>query len=383
MTGKFLKSWGDFGGFKTEAGLEFDCFTALALNAKCSVGDQLHPSGQIEQATYDLIGHVYRQVEQKEPWCRDVVARADIAVLSPEAYSDTGGRVPPSAAGALRILQEAHHQFDLVDEAVAFERYRLVILPDVIPVSPALKARLEAYVAKGGAVLCSYESAIGGIEVTGDSPFEPDYAVPAAGLGAPVTPHVMYQRAKLFTAPAGAEVLAQSANPYFNREWRHFCSHSTTPYRPDDGAPAAVKVGRVAYFAHPIFSMYRNHGARIYRQLVLAAVDALLPQPVLKSGAPTTARITVNRQESEHRDVVHILHYIPERKTDGYDVVEEVLPIYNVPLSLQTDRKVVQVYSAPSGRELPFTHADGRVDVTVPEVNGHQLVVFAEVREGE
>ncbi|HNT33843.1 MAG TPA: beta-galactosidase, partial [bacterium] len=63
MTGKFHTSWGDFHSFKNQEALEFECFRMLALNAKCSVGDQLHPSGKICQATYDLIGSVYGEVE--------------------------------------------------------------------------------------------------------------------------------------------------------------------------------------------------------------------------------------------------------------------------------------------------------------------------------
>ena len=70
MTGRFHTSWGDFHSLKNPAALQFECFQMLALGAKCSVGDQLHPSGRIDPATYDLIGGVYAEVERKEPWCR-------------------------------------------------------------------------------------------------------------------------------------------------------------------------------------------------------------------------------------------------------------------------------------------------------------------------
>jgi alpha-L-fucosidase len=39
MTGKFHTSWGDFGSYKNQAALEFECFHMLALGAKCSIGD--------------------------------------------------------------------------------------------------------------------------------------------------------------------------------------------------------------------------------------------------------------------------------------------------------------------------------------------------------
>ncbi|HWQ53879.1 MAG TPA: alpha-L-fucosidase, partial [Bryobacteraceae bacterium] len=68
MTGKFHTSWGDFHSFKNPAALQFECFQMLALGAKCSVGDQLHPTGKIDPYTYQLIGSVYAEVEKKEPW---------------------------------------------------------------------------------------------------------------------------------------------------------------------------------------------------------------------------------------------------------------------------------------------------------------------------
>ena len=52
-TGKFHTSWGDFHSFKNKAALEFECFRMLALNCKCEIGDQLHPSGKIDEHNVD------------------------------------------------------------------------------------------------------------------------------------------------------------------------------------------------------------------------------------------------------------------------------------------------------------------------------------------
>src|SRR5690606_20445042 len=78
-TGKFHTSWGDFHSFKNQAALEYECFRMLAMGAKCLVGDQLHPRGKIDPYVYDLIGAVYAQVEEKEPWCEGARPLVDIA----------------------------------------------------------------------------------------------------------------------------------------------------------------------------------------------------------------------------------------------------------------------------------------------------------------
>ena len=86
MTGKFHGSWGEFGGFKHPNALRFEVALAAANGAKCSVGDQLSPSGEMDMVTYDLIGSAYSELEGKEEWLDNVESVADIAIISPEAY---------------------------------------------------------------------------------------------------------------------------------------------------------------------------------------------------------------------------------------------------------------------------------------------------------
>jgi hypothetical protein len=54
MTGKFHTTWGEFGGFKHPNALRYECAAMLAYGAKCSVGDQLHPLGRMDESTYVL-----------------------------------------------------------------------------------------------------------------------------------------------------------------------------------------------------------------------------------------------------------------------------------------------------------------------------------------
>lgn len=56
MTGKFHLSWGEFGGFKHPNALRYEAALSLANGAGCSVGDQMHPYGFLDDATYELIG---------------------------------------------------------------------------------------------------------------------------------------------------------------------------------------------------------------------------------------------------------------------------------------------------------------------------------------
>jgi len=386
VTGKFHTSWGDFHSLKNQAALEFECFRILALGGKCSIGDQLHPTGRICQATYDLIGSVYQEVEKKEPWCRGARPLSDIGVFSPEEF--TGERMPDASMGAVRMLQEGGHQFDMLDTQSDLSRYRLVILPDVIAVTTGVAAKLEQYLQAGGALIASYQSGLNagedasavtslGVTLTGEAPFSPDFIRPKGPLatGLPQTDLVMYLRAMQVEPSPGAEVLADVVVPYFNRGIR-FCSHAHTPSAGRIGYPGVVQKGRAIYFAHPIFTQYHRNAPRWCKQLLLNAVNLLLPDPLVRTNAPSTALISLTEQPEESRWVLHLLHYIPERRGVDFDVIEDVIPLHDIAVSLRTPRPAARVVRVPEGEPLPFEQHDGRVEFTLPKLVGHQMVTI-------
>jgi hypothetical protein len=388
MTGKFHTAWGDFHSFKNPEALAFECFSMLAHGAKCCVGDQLHPCGRLCPHTYALIGSVYREVEKREPWCVDSEPVVDIGVLTPEEFVGEAkfSALPKITKGAMRLLQELHHQFDVIDSQADFGRYRLLILPDEIPVDAALAKKIEAFLAAAGALIASHRAGLNpegtafalplGVRFAGGAPFTPMFVKPQKSLGAglPLTEHVMYETGTAVEAERSSEVLADNMAPYFNRTWEHFCSHQHAPSSCQACGPAIVQTGKVIYFAQPIFTQYQKNAPRWCRALVKAALARLLPEPVLRAKAPPTMIATVTRQSGDKRHLVHLIHYLPVRTSAEMDIVDEVIPVHGVELSLRADQPVKSVCCVPEGTMLPFTQAGGRVAFTLPTLNGYQII---------
>ena len=388
MTGKFHTSWGDFQSFKNPAALEFECFQMLALNGKCSIGDQLHPSGAICEQTYDLIGGVYRDVAAKQPWCEAACPVSDIAVLTPEDFeARTHQGLPPAGLGATRILQELRQQFEVIDSRMPLGPYKVLILPDVIPVDAELDAKIRAFIAGGGAVLATGHSGLApdgsgfGLSAIpavarGPAEFCPDFIRPRGDLAEGLRPadYVMYDRAVAIEPGAGAEVLADSVAPYFNRTWEHFCSHRHTPPSGRVTGAAAVAGPGIVYLAHPVFTTYATCAPVWCRQLVANALDRLLPEPLLRVEAPSSLVAAVNEQPGHSRRIVHLLHYIPERRGRDFDTIEEAIPLHNVRVSMRTDAAVSSVRLVPEKRDLPFRQAAGRVEFVLDVLRGHAMV---------
>jgi hypothetical protein len=122
--------------------------------------------------------------------------------------------------------------------------------------------------------------------------------------------------------------------------------------------------------------MYHKHGARVYKQLVVNALRLLLPDKLVETNAPTTAHMLLNYQKPYNRYILHILHYIPERRCEEIDIIEDVIPLYNVEVKVKLPSKPERVYCAPKGTQLDFEYTDGYVKVVVPRVEGHEMVVF-------
>ncbi|WP_218915137.1 beta-galactosidase trimerization domain-containing protein [Caldanaerobius polysaccharolyticus] len=314
----------------------------------------------------------------------------EIGVFTPEEFygAEIGG-LPPAIMGANRMLEEAGYQFDIIDSQSDFSRYRVLVLPDNIPVSEEFAEKLDKYVADGGAIIASFESGLNedksafsvksfGIRLKGEAPYSPDFILPQGeiGKGLPETEHVMYMRGLEVEAEQGAEVLAYAVVPYFNRTWEHFCSHRHTPSSGKIGYPGVLKNGSVIYFMHPIFTQYNQNAPRWCKQLFVNALNILLPDPLIKHNGPSTMLVTLNEQEQQNRWVLHLLHYIPERRSQEIDTIEDIIPLYNIKVSVKSPCKVKEVMCVPEGKPLDFNMNGDRVEFVVPKVNGHQMVAI-------
>jgi hypothetical protein len=98
-------------------------------------------------------------------------------------------------------------------------------------------------------------------------------------------------------------------------------------------------------------------------------------EQLLQVLGPSSLEATVMRQPSG-RTVVHLLNYCPERRTPTLDIVEDIVPLYEVPLSLKLSKKPKQVYLAPQETPVDFEYINGRVTLRVPKVEGHQMIAL-------
>ena len=380
MTGKFHQSWGEFGGYKHPNALIYETSLSIANGAGCSIGDQMHPLGEMNMATYNLIGEAYSLVEEKEPWINGAVNVADIAVLSAEAV--TGNRDTKADVGANRMLLEKKYLYNFVDTTMDLSDYKLLILPDIAGLDDAMIEKIRNFAAKGGKIIASGESLVKdgkffldiGAEYKGINEFNPTYLIPCYETVNGITEYIM--RCNSFVIePDDCEIEAYMQNPYFNRTAEHFCSHMHAPNNPETNFAGAIIKGNIAYIGWDIFTAYAKHGHLCFKELFAHIIGKLLGNTATVSAAlPDRAVVTYTRQEKENRNILHLLFAHTTVRGENTEVIEDTVPLYNVECSVRCDSEPVSVKLVPSGESIDYKFKDGKASFTVPEVNIHQMV---------
>jgi hypothetical protein len=405
MTGRFHKSWADFGGLKTGPQLAYECGTILSAGGAVSIGDQLDPAGRLDAAVYRRIGAAYAAVEALEPWLVGAVPLAEVAVLGIETTATTEelvssnqyGKFLPEVEGIAQVLLECGIQFDVVDPEVAdLTAYRAVFLPDGCVPDAALSERIDAARAMGVKLVLSgtagLDPATGQwllkdvpVDYRGPAPTTPSYLrhegadEVRTGL-APDYDYVFYETAHVVAPAAGARGVGSLRRARHDRTWRHFTSHSHAPVGESLDAPVAVVTPDLVYLAAPLLGAYPRHEYWVYRVLAEELLDGLLGERLLRLDGPAWIEATCSRQDASEqlpagRTVVHLTAYQARRSALPVPRVDEAGSIAGVTLSLRLERAASSVYLAPDRAPVEHETVDGTLVVRLPPLGTHTVVV--------
>lgn len=389
MTGRFHTEWGDFSSFRNNEALEYECFVMIANGGKCIIGDQLEPKGKLNEYMYKRIGRVYSSVMKKEPWCKNSKPICEIGVFYPEEFCEAGvGKIPPSTEGVARLLQELSYQYNFIDSDSNIDKFKLVILPDLISINDHLKAKLSEFVKQGGKILATHKSGLDpeknsfnfdlGVNYLGDAPYSPDFIKPSGFMQKDLYPteYVMYKRGTLVDVTDSGEIISMGIKPVFNRDWEHFCSHLHSPSSGVEVYPTVVRTDHSIYFIHPLFAQFQDNAIPWARIMLRNAIEYLIPNQLVKHGGPLSLITNMTEQREKRRWILHLLHYIPERKCRTLDIIDTKIPLFKVPITMNIENKVKSVVCQPESLYLKFSQHDDVLDFTIPHVDGHQMVVI-------
>ena len=403
-------------------------FAATLFGSAMLFIDAINPDGTVQPPVYDWIRAINDQTTPFEPWLGGTPI-AEIAVYfgsdSKMDFTDNGkgfnniavwnSAFPHLRAvrGVVGNLQRAHLPFDVVSarDLGRLSHYRLLILPNVLRLTPAELEAIRHYVFAGGRL---YASRWTSLTLTDGTRFA-DFALAdlfgchfaaddvgtisyLKGADAAVTAAIAPQEAlsqfqvgghlanvtdasggtlRLRPDHAGT-VLASLLLPYaspaagnvFDQNWASI--HSSPPWQ-DTGTPVIVHhcagQGEVIYSAADIESVASDAGTRVFLSLVRRLLGA---EPCrIESDAHSCVWIEARDLPEQGGTVVGLLN------------VQEELPPLPVPevtvrLRPPPGRRYTTLVELPAQRPVPFTTAsDGTLTFTV-----RNLALFALVKAG-
>jgi hypothetical protein len=400
MTGRFHRSWADFGGLKTQDQLDFECGTILAAGGRICVGDQLHPHGVLDPAVYRLVGKSFARVAALEPFLFDAVPAAEVALIAanqPDNAMYGIGQLHPEVEGAAQMLLEAGIQFDIIDDHNGLDGYSAVFAPDGVELSPRWVNKLQTYLASGGKLVISGTGALDRstgkfqledipVEYRGQATTMPSYLRPGTtmlgenGLAADYD-YVFYDQAHIVTPHPDATSYGEMKQAMFNRTWEHFTSHSHAPVGESLHAPIAVKKDNVLYFAAPMFSGYRTWDYWAYRSMAVKLLRDFLPAALVIPDAPGWVEFALHHQPASKdrppRKIIHVAAYHPRRSSQTIPHVDQSWTTSGLSVKVRMDGVPIErVYLAPQMQELACSIEGDYAVIQLPPVGTYEVIVI-------
>ena len=284
-----------------------------------------------------------------------------------------------------RVLIEEHLPFELliaedVHSADDLSRYDLVVLPNTAFVSDAFCAAVTAYARGGGHVLAAGEVSLGdergfprpgfalgelfGITRKGtveglfamEGALEPE---PAAGVFQQVVASAEVLARQFAADPAGSVAGAMDPFAPVPTEW-----------------PVAVLntagAGRALYVAFGLGRYYASQNLVHARDRMAQYIDRLLPQRQIIVKGPRYLEVTLWRQQSPERTIIHLANRTPL----AHDMVRihEITPLREVVLELASPYPSPRVTARQAA---PRTTVEaGKIQVRIDEMQAYAAVVI-------
>ena len=195
-----------------------------------------------------------------------------------------------------------------------------------------------------------------------------------SGKGLADAEHVMYDKGTLVEATDEAQFVQKVIPPVFNRTYEHFFVLIFILHQEEKKYILVLwETENTAYFIHPIFTTYQNWAPAWYKKILRNELDRMLPNPLIQHNGPSTTQVTVLDQEQENRRIVHVLHYVPVKKCKNLEIVDDIIPLYNLKITMTEEREVEKIYTIPDKQEVPFVQDGKKLEFTLKEIKGHQM----------
>jgi hypothetical protein len=109
------------------------------------------------------------------------------------------------------------------------------------------------------------------------------------------------------------------------------------------------------YIGWSLFEDYAQNGSLMLRNIVQFALDRLLSdRKTLVTSLPAQGVTTLQMQVDDNRHIHHLLYVTPVHRGEAVEIIEEIVPLFNIYNEVRTNREVSHVSLAPQHDQLQF-----------------------------
>ena len=305
--------------------------------------------------------------------------------------------------GYERALIEHHIPFDILSKNLLDEkslaRYKTLILTNYACMTESESAAIEAFGARGGNVIATFETSLydgdggrrsdfllgGLLGVSFDSVVENSWGDKPSGYQNYLRMHG--------DSPLFAGINDCSVIPVAGDYCRVTTNEALVPLRlaqpfivfpeglsyttePDPGYPMAVLRehkggGKTVYLGGQLDKLLHVTGFDEIALLLANAVKWTLDgQPPATCDAPSSVYLTLRLQDGSAN--VHLVNL-----TGGPRMLRQIVPVHDITVSLsKTVREAKRAFLLSTGEALPLTEREGRQSVTLPKLGDYDVIIF-------
>lgn len=323
---------------------------------------------QQDRFALDAARPIYQWAAAHEDYYVDQTSAARVLVLgrppgAGRGYSQTAYR------GIFRLLSEEHIPFAVADNLdwMGKRTYDLVIATDWAP------AELDGYLRQGGRVLIA------------------SFGLPALDVGKHVRAWSGVEGYMRVRAPELFPSLRQSKLLMLNGDYQEFESAGSpeltlvppSKFGPpeyvhidmvDTDKPGLIRqsrgAGKLIYVPWDLAGLYYQHSTPAHRGLLRDLIDGLLAGRQIETGAHPLVEMTLMRQESKNRTLLHLVNLTGHSQTAYFPPV----PMRDITVSIKGSHSAARALRL--NRKLKARLSEGYSRFQLPRLDDYEMLVL-------
>lgn len=355
---------------KSAAQLEREAAVVLALGGGFEAYYKQNRDGSIHDEQMAVMAEVAKFCRARQALCHHAEAVPQVALLLSTAahyrnINSLFGRDYRNVSGALQALLEGQQSVEVLSEhqlAGRLKDYPLIVVPEWDYLEPQFKNDLVAYVQAGGNLLLIGPKAA--------ALFQAELGVTLGNNVQPRATRILTQGTTAVTLKTDIQTvqLGTQAVPFGK-----LCSTNVaTPSSQPAASIAPLGRGHIAATYFTLGQSYVSAPTAGARRFLNDLVHQLFPQPLVDVTGSSDVDVCVAHNHGKL--LVNLVNTAGPHRTQY--ILPSIPPVGPLSVTIRLASQPVAVTLEPGGRPLAADYRDGRLHVTLPKVEIHDIIAI-------